>query len=58
MHCVYLRTNWHCFLFDCWPYAIVESCYSGPSLIQIPLILNLTNPNPHINDIHGYFDVH
>ena len=25
---------------------------------QIPLICSLTDPNPDINIIHGYFDVH
>ena len=32
--------------------------YIGPLLIHIPLIQNLTNPNPLIDDVHGYFGVH
>ena len=34
---------------------ITYSTVRAPSLIQIPLIQNLTNLN---NDIHSYFDVH
>ena len=32
--------------------------YSEPSLIRISLTQNPTNPNPHIDNIHSYFDVH
>ena len=40
------------------PILISGTTINEPSLIQIPLVQDLTNLNPHINDIHGYFDVH